>query len=170
MESIHWGLGSGLGALFGGFAYSTYGAVPLFQVCSLISLFSTALALIAAVQYGSDNPRTRNGDIEFTALPVALLDPVEDQLEESFKKNCEPHLPDVIGHDQEASSPAFVGLSSLKPSTKESPAALHEALGETISAPSSGVVRSTGNAAYYVPVSASETEHGDECVGVTQAQ
>lgn len=66
MDSIHWGLGSGLGALLGGYAYSSYGAVPLFRASALISLFSTFLAAAASVTYGRS--RSRNASIAFTVL------------------------------------------------------------------------------------------------------
>lgn len=66
MDSIHWGLGSGLGALLGGYAYSAYGAVPLFRASALISVFSTLLAVSASVIYGPS--RLRSTSIAFTVL------------------------------------------------------------------------------------------------------
>ena len=40
MESVHWGLGSGLGALLGGFAYSSLGPVVLFKASAIMSFLS----------------------------------------------------------------------------------------------------------------------------------
>eukprot|EP01038_Epipyxis_sp_PR26KG_P013484 gene13484-18092_t len=44
LESLHWGFGSGMGALIGGFAYDSFGAVRLFQASAIMSTFSTLLA------------------------------------------------------------------------------------------------------------------------------
>lgn len=66
MESIHWGLGSGLGALLGGYAYSSYGAVPLFRASALISIFSTFIAAAASATYGPS--RSQTASIAFTVL------------------------------------------------------------------------------------------------------
>jgi hypothetical protein len=37
VDGIHWGLGSGLGSLLGGYYYEVYGAVDLFQSCKIIT-------------------------------------------------------------------------------------------------------------------------------------
>ena len=71
MESIHWGLGSGLGALLGGLAYSSVGAVPLFEASAVMSLFSMLLALLASVLY--DAPPSR-GDLSFSSAPSVPVD------------------------------------------------------------------------------------------------
>lgn len=82
MESIHWGLGSGLGALLGGFAYSSFGAVHLFQVSALISVFSMMLATAASILHGAI-PAPEGA--AFAALPSASLDGVEE--------GCDPDSP-----------------------------------------------------------------------------
>lgn len=80
MDSIHWGLGSGLGALLGGYAYSSYGAVPLFRASALISVFSTLLAAAASVMYGPS--RLRNTSIAFSVLSGVPTEPQEEEDEE----------------------------------------------------------------------------------------
>jgi predicted MFS family arabinose efflux permease len=45
LKGLHWGLGSGMGALIGGFAYDSYGAVKLFLFCALLSVFSLILSM-----------------------------------------------------------------------------------------------------------------------------
>jgi MFS family permease len=45
LKGLHWGLGSGMGALIGGFAYDSYGAVKLFLICALLSVFSLILSM-----------------------------------------------------------------------------------------------------------------------------
>ena len=76
MESIHWGLGSGLGSLLGGFAYSNYGAVTLFKSSAAISLLSLALAVIASIRYAS--PRPDSTAIAFSAVPTTAPEHMED--------------------------------------------------------------------------------------------
>lgn len=76
VESIHWGLGSGLGSLLGGFAYNSYGAVSLFRSSAAISFLSTALAVMASIRYSS--PRTDSTVIAFSAVPTSAPDNMED--------------------------------------------------------------------------------------------
>ncbi len=45
LEGLHWGLGSGMGALIGGFAYDRFGAVWLFEASAILSLGSMVLAM-----------------------------------------------------------------------------------------------------------------------------
>jgi len=45
LEGLHFGIGCGMGALLGGFAYEQYGAVRLFEWSGLLSCISTVLAL-----------------------------------------------------------------------------------------------------------------------------
>jgi MFS family permease len=47
LEGLHFGFGSGVGALLGGIGYDLYGAVVLFQLSACLSLVSTVLALLA---------------------------------------------------------------------------------------------------------------------------
>jgi hypothetical protein len=173
VESTHWGLGSGLGALLGGIAYSSYGAVALFQVCSLISFFSTALALMAASLHGGEIPRTRilNSDIEFTALPVALIDSAEDRQQDNLEVNCEPGLTKTVEYREEAHDSPPGGPCTLRPYTKDLPVVLpSQGQGDETCAPHSKVVRSAGNAVLCAPVSASETVHGVGCIVAPQMQ
>lgn len=86
MDSIHWGLGSGLGALLGGYAYSSYGAVPLFKASALISVFSTLLAAAASVMYGPS--RLRNTSIAFTVLSGVPTEPQEEEEEGALGLEC----------------------------------------------------------------------------------
>ncbi len=46
LESLHWGLGSGCGALLGGALYDRYGATALFQICAVMSACSTVIAML----------------------------------------------------------------------------------------------------------------------------
>eukprot|EP01031_Cornospumella_fuschlensis_P030878 gene30878-37314_t len=47
LEGLHWGFGSGMGALVGGFVYDNLGAVWLFEASAVLSLFSLALSIAA---------------------------------------------------------------------------------------------------------------------------
>lgn len=47
LEGLHWGFGSGMGALIGGFAYDSFGAVNLFAASAFLSAFSLALSIFA---------------------------------------------------------------------------------------------------------------------------
>ncbi len=44
LKGLHWGLGSGMGALVGGYTYDNYGAVRLFEFSALLSCFSFVLS------------------------------------------------------------------------------------------------------------------------------
>lgn len=150
----------------GGIAYSSYGAVPLFQACSLISLFSTALALIAAALYGGSSPRTRtlNSDIEFTALPVALIDSADDGPQGKLEMDCEPGLTNTIECSQEAHVFAPEGLCTLGSCARGLPVAHpSQGIGKDTCTPHSRVVRPEGNVILYAPVSDSESRHGVDC-------
>lgn len=54
LEGLHWGFGGGMGALVGGYLYDHYGAVRLFEVSALLSLFSLTLAMLATVFVAPD--------------------------------------------------------------------------------------------------------------------
>jgi hypothetical protein len=143
--------------------------VPLFQVCSLISLFSTALALLAESLYGGESPRTRtlDSDIEFTALPVVLMDSAEDGQQE----NCEPGLTKTVEYSEEAGVSPPGGPFILRLCTRDLPMALPSQVQEdNTCAPHSKVVRTSGSAVFYAPVSASETAHGVVCTVAPQMQ
>ena len=71
MESIHWGLGSGLGAFFGGVAYGMVGAVRLFEASAVMSFLSMLLAVFACIRYSTPHSTSSDSSIEFTALPSA---------------------------------------------------------------------------------------------------
>ena len=45
LEGLHWGFGSGMGALIGGFAYDQFGAVRLFQASGVLSFCSLLLSV-----------------------------------------------------------------------------------------------------------------------------
>ncbi|RYH07054.1 MFS transporter [archaeon] len=47
LEGLHWGFGSGMGALVGGFVYDNWGAVWLFEASAVLSVFSLALSIVA---------------------------------------------------------------------------------------------------------------------------
>lgn len=47
LEGLHWGFGSGMGALVGGFVYDNWGAVWLFEASAILSVFSLALSIVA---------------------------------------------------------------------------------------------------------------------------
>jgi hypothetical protein len=140
--------------------------VPLFQVCSLISLFSTALALLAESLYGGESPRTRtlDSDIEFT---VVLMDSAEDGQQE----NCEPGLTKTVEYSEEAGVSPPGGPFLLSLCTRDLPMALpsHGQEDDTC-APHFKVVRTAGSAVFYAPVSASETVHGVDCTIAPQMQ
>jgi hypothetical protein len=57
LEGIHWGIGSGMGALVGGYLYDSIGAVRLFQVSALLSFCSMCLAIFAWVTVGRRDDR-----------------------------------------------------------------------------------------------------------------
>jgi MFS family permease len=46
LEGLHWGFGSGMGSLIGGFAYDRYGAVRLFEASACLSFLSFILSLL----------------------------------------------------------------------------------------------------------------------------
>lgn len=52
LEGLHWGFGSGMGALVGGYLYDSIGAVRLFQVSGFLSLLSMFLAIFAWITVG----------------------------------------------------------------------------------------------------------------------
>ena len=49
IEGAHWGVGTGLGALIGGFVYQSRGPVFLFSVCACLSVATFIIAVVAAV-------------------------------------------------------------------------------------------------------------------------
>jgi hypothetical protein len=56
LEGLHWGIGSGMGALIGGYAYDSFGAVSLFEASGVLSFCSMLLALLAwSLHADSDN-------------------------------------------------------------------------------------------------------------------
>jgi predicted MFS family arabinose efflux permease len=57
LEGLHWGFGSGMGSLIGGFAYDRFGAVWLFEASALLSVCSMFLAMGAWYVIG---PETHN--------------------------------------------------------------------------------------------------------------
>lgn len=50
LEGVHFGLGSGLGGLLGGFVYDDFGAVMLFRGCAVMSAAACALALLTSLE------------------------------------------------------------------------------------------------------------------------
>ena len=74
MESVHWGLGSGLGALLGGFAYSTLGPVVLFEASAVMSFFSMLLAILGYVLYSNEPSFTTDTEPVFNAISAVPLD------------------------------------------------------------------------------------------------
>ena len=55
LDSIHWGLGSGVGALLGGVIYDSVGSVNLFLLSAALSFLSMCIACIASIQVASDD-------------------------------------------------------------------------------------------------------------------
>ena len=49
LEGIYWGIGSGVGALIGGFLYDGYGAVRLFEISAILSLISMILSFLVSI-------------------------------------------------------------------------------------------------------------------------
>lgn len=49
LESLHWGLGSGLGALGAGFLYHRFGPIVLFAACAILCVLSFTIALCTAL-------------------------------------------------------------------------------------------------------------------------
>jgi predicted MFS family arabinose efflux permease len=45
LNGLHWGIGSAVGSLIGGFVYDSYGAVTLFLMSALLSVFSMILSM-----------------------------------------------------------------------------------------------------------------------------
>lgn len=57
LEGLHWGFGSGMGALVGGYLYDSIGAVGLFEVSGFLSFCSMILAAFMWITVGrSDEP------------------------------------------------------------------------------------------------------------------
>lgn len=55
LESVHWGLGSGLGALGAGFVYHHHGAETLFSGAAFLCCFSLAFSLVGVVRFPEDH-------------------------------------------------------------------------------------------------------------------
>jgi MFS family permease len=59
LEGLHWGFGSGMGALIGGFAYDRFGAVRLFEASGVLSGCSLLLAGYVSYRDYHNNNRDR---------------------------------------------------------------------------------------------------------------
>ena len=95
MESVHWGLGSGLGALLGGFAYSSLGPVVLFEASAIMSFLSMLLAMLGFVMYTKEQSYTSDTEPIFNAISAVPLD--GDDIDNSSAAD------DSILDDEEAS-------------------------------------------------------------------
>ena len=75
LEGLHFGLGYGSGAVVGGFIYEYYGGIRLFQLCALLSLVSTILALLTwrfCENMHINTTRNQNISIENTSVSEKL--------------------------------------------------------------------------------------------------
>lgn len=61
LEGLHWGFGSGIGALLGGFVYDRLGAVWLFELSAVLSLLSMVLAILGVGCVESDADAAESG-------------------------------------------------------------------------------------------------------------
>jgi len=68
IEGLHWGLGSGLGALIAGYVYHWAGAVPLFAASSFLCCLSFLCSFITGL---CDNTPIKGGD---TKTPVVVVE------------------------------------------------------------------------------------------------
>ena len=60
LEGIYFGVGSGLGALLGGYFYDYFGAVKLFEASAVLSFISMILAFITAFYHGNSNSNSNS--------------------------------------------------------------------------------------------------------------
>jgi hypothetical protein len=71
LEGLHWGFGSGMGALVGGYAYDQWGAVRLFEASGVLSFCSLCLALAAWRVLGSENSTNEDDQVSSSAVKQA---------------------------------------------------------------------------------------------------
>lgn len=69
LEGLHWGIGSGMGALIGGYAYDSFGAVRLFEASGILSFCSMLLALLAWMLHADSDNYHRNTSTHYNQSP-----------------------------------------------------------------------------------------------------
>lgn len=85
LEGLHWGFGSGVGALMGGFVYDRFGAVWLFELSGLLSFVSLLLAICAVFFAEQDHDvaeeQTAYSSVQSSdaAMPMRLKDTSIDE-------------------------------------------------------------------------------------------
>ena len=82
LESVHWGLGSGLGALGAGFVYHNHGAETLFSGAALLCCVSLAFSLVGVILLEENKPFEEKS-------PQLVSEVVGNQFTEEQEKTCE---------------------------------------------------------------------------------
>jgi predicted MFS family arabinose efflux permease len=81
LNGLHWGIGSAVGSLIGGFVYDSYGAVTLFLMSALLSVFSMILSMTmigsetAVSHHSSESVHTEQDEYEMISANAVNANP-----------------------------------------------------------------------------------------------
>lgn len=70
IEGLHFGLGSGLGALVGGIIYDRFGCIKLFQLCAILSFLSFCIALVKSLNQFINLPSNNSSPHVFNSIEM----------------------------------------------------------------------------------------------------